>query len=67
MIFVDLAKVFVKDPGDFGCPAKFISVLWCFHDGMMARMVENGRILDSFLVISGTKQGGVLPSPFSLL
>ena len=43
-----------------GCPAKFVSIIQSFHEGMSARVQENGDISEPFSVTNGTKQGCVL-------
>ena len=52
----------------FGCPTKFIAMLRQFHDGMLARVQNDGEFSDPFPVTNGAKQGCVLtPSLFSML
>ena len=52
----------------FGCPAKFIAMMRQFHDGMLARVQNDGEFSDPFPVTNGVKQGYVLPSTmFSLM
>ena len=74
--FVDLTKAFdtVCRKGlweimaKFGCPAKFITMVRQFHDGMQARVQDDGVYSESFLVTSGVKQGCVLaPTFFSMM
>ena len=76
VLFVDLTKAFdtVSRPGlwailsRLGCPAKFVSMIKAFHEGMMARVTENGEVSEPFPVTNGVKQGCVLaPTLFSLL
>ena len=76
MVFVDLTKAFdtVNREGlwkilrKFGCPEKMISLIASFHNGMQARVQENGETSDSFPVKNGVKQGCVLaPTLFSIL
>ena len=43
----------------FGCPAKFIAVVRQFHDGMLARVQNDGEFSDPFPVTNGVKQGCV--------
>ena len=51
MTFVDLTKAFdtVSREGlwkimtKFGCPDKFIAMLWQFHDGMLAKVQNDGE------------------------
>ncbi|BHF72569.1 hypothetical protein SprV_0401563600 [Sparganum proliferum] len=74
--FVDLAKAFdtVNREGlwkimqKFGCPERFIPVVRQLHDGMMARVTDNGAVSEAFAVTNGVKQGCVLaPTLFSLM
>ena len=76
ILFVDLTKAFdtVSREGlwailsKLGCPPKFVRIIQSFHDGMMARIVENGDVSDPFPVSNGVKQGCVLaPTLFSLM
>ena len=74
--FVDLTKAFdtVSREGlwkllaKLGCPDKFISMIQQFHDGMMAKVSQDGDVSSAFLVSNGVKQGCVLASTlFSVL
>lgn len=74
--FVDLTKAFdtVNREGlwrimaKFGCPEKFITMVRQFHDGMLARVLDDGEISDAFPVTNGVKQGCVLaPTLFSMI
>ena len=76
MTFVDLTKVFDtvsreglwKIMAKFGCPAKFKAVLRQFHDGMIARVQNDGEFSDPFPVTNGVKQGCVPASTlFSMM
>ena len=76
LLFVDLTKAFdtVSREGlwailsKLGCPPKFVRIIQSFHDGMMARIVENGDVSEPFPVSNGVKQGCVLaPTLFSLM
>ena len=76
MTFVDLTKAFdtVSHEGfwkimaTFGCPAKFIAMVRQFHDGMLARVQNDGQFSDPFPVTNGVKQGCVLASTlFSMM
>ncbi len=76
VVFVDLTKAFdtVDRAGlwkilqKIGCPAKFISLIRSFHDGMMARVQESGTTSEPFHVSNGTKQGCVLaPTLFAIV
>ena len=74
--FVDLTKAFDtvsrdglwKIMGKYGCPGKFIAIVRQFHDGMMARVLDDGEPSDAFPVTNGVKQGCVLaPTLFSMM
>ncbi|BHF73193.1 hypothetical protein SprV_0401627100 [Sparganum proliferum] len=50
----------------FGCPERFIQMVRQLHDGMMARVTDNGAVSGAFAVTNGVKQGCVLaPTLFS--
>ena len=52
----------------FGCPTKFIAMVREFHDGMLARVQNDGEFSDPFPVTNGVKQGCVLaPTLFSMM
>ena len=52
----------------FGCPAKFIAMVRQFHNGMIARVQNDGEFSDPFPVTNGVKQGCVLASTlFSMM
>ncbi|BHF67789.1 hypothetical protein SprV_0301081800 [Sparganum proliferum] len=74
--FVDLTKAFdtVNREGlwkimrKFGCPERFIEMVRQLHDGMMARVTDNGAVSEAFAVTNGVKQGCVLaPTLLSLM
>nr|VZI43406.1 unnamed protein product [Spirometra erinaceieuropaei] len=74
--FVDLTKAFdtVNREGlwkimqKFGCPERFTQMVRQLHDGMMARVMDNGAVSEAFAVTNGVKQGSVLaPTLFSLM
>ncbi|BHF66667.1 hypothetical protein SprV_0200968900 [Sparganum proliferum] len=74
--FADLTKAFdtVNREGlwkimrKFGCPERFIETVRQLHDGMMARVTDNGAVSEAFAVTDGVKQGCVLaPTLFSLM
>ena len=76
MTFVDLTKAFdtVSREGlwkimkKFGCPDKFTSIVRQFHEGMMAKVLDNGEESEPFPVTNGVKQGCVLaPTLFSMM
>ena len=70
MTFVDLTKAFdtvirkglLKIMAKFGCPVKFIAMVRQFHDGMLARLQNDGEFSDPSPVANGVKQGCVLAS-----
>ena len=70
--FVGLTKVFdtVCRKGlweimaKFGCPAKFITMVRQFHDGMQASVQDDGKYSKPFPVTNGVKQGCVLARMF---
>ncbi|BHF85679.1 hypothetical protein SprV_1002885100 [Sparganum proliferum] len=52
----------------FGCPERFIQMVRQLHDGMMARVADNGAVSEAFAVTNGVKQGCMLaPTLFSLM
>ena len=71
MVFVDLTKAFdsVSREGlwkllaKVGCPPKIINIIRSFHEGMMARVQDQGNTSEPFPVTNGTKQGCVM-APF---
>ena len=76
MTFVDLTKAFDTDIREglwkimakFGCPTKFIAMVRQFHDGMLARVQNEGEFSDPFPVTCGVKQGCILaPTLFSMM
>nr|VZI07599.1 unnamed protein product [Spirometra erinaceieuropaei] len=63
--FVDLTKTFDTKSG---CPERFIQMVHQLHDGMMARVTDNGAVSEAFAVTNVVKQGCVLaPTLFSLM
>nr|VZI51856.1 unnamed protein product [Spirometra erinaceieuropaei] len=51
-----------------GCPERFTQMVRQLHDGMMARVTDNGSVSETFEVTNGVKQGCVLaPTLFSLM
>ena len=76
MTFVDLTKAFDTVSRDglwkimakFGCPPRFIAIVRQFHDGMQARVQNDGEFSEPFEVTNGVKQGCVLaPTLFSMM
>ena len=76
MTFVDLPNAFDTVSRDglwkimakFGCPPRFIAMVRQFHDGMQARVQNDGEYSEPFLVTNGVKHGCVMaPTLFSLM
>ena len=74
--YVDLTKAFDTVSRDglwriiakYGYPQKFITIVQQLHDGMFARVQDNGEISQPFPVSNGVKQGCVLaPTLFSIM
>ena len=74
--YVDLTKAFDTVSRDglwkilakYGCPQKFIAITRQLHEGMLARVQDNGEMSQSFPVTNGVKQGCVLaPTLFSIM
>ena len=74
--YVDLTKAFDTVSRDglwkimskFGCPERFINIVKQLHEGMMARVQDNGETSEAFPVTNGVKQGCVLaPTLFSIM
>ena len=68
MTFVDLTKAFdtvsldglLKIMAKFGCPPRYIAMVRQFHDGMQARVQNDGEYSEPFPVTNGVKQGCVM-------
>ena len=76
MTFVGLTKAFDtvsceglwKIMAKFGCLTKFIAMVRQFHNGMLARVQNDGEFSDLFPVTNGVKQGCVLaPALFIMM
>ena len=76
VVFVDLTKAFDTVNRDalwhvlkkLGCPEKFVNVVKSLHDGMEARVLDQGSFSATFSVSNGVKQGCVLaPTLFSIM
>ena len=76
MTFVDLTKAFDTVSRDglwkimakFGCPPRYIAMVRQFHDGMQARVQNDGEYIEPFPVTNGVKQGCVMaPTLFSMM
>ncbi|VDL88386.1 unnamed protein product, partial [Schistocephalus solidus] len=53
---------------NFGCPERFTHMVRQLHDGMTARVTDNGTVFEALAVTNGVKQGCVLaPTLFSLM
>ena len=74
--FVDLTKAFDTVSRDglwkimakFGCPPRYIAMARQFHDGMQARVQNDGEYSEPFPVTNGVKQGCVMaPTLFSMM
>ena len=52
----------------FGCPPRFIAMVRQFHDGMQARVQNDGEFSEPFEVTNGVKQVCVMaPTLFSMM
>ena len=52
----------------FGCPPRFIAMVRQFHDGIQARVQNDGEFSEPFEVTNGVKQGCVMvPTLFSMM
>ena len=52
----------------FGCPPRFITMVRQFHDGMQARVQNDGEFSEPFEVTNGVKQGCIMaPKLFSMM
>ena len=52
----------------FGCPPRFKAMVRQFHDGMQARVQNDGEFSEPFEVTNGVKQGCVMaPTLFSMM
>jgi len=76
VVFVDLTKAFDTVNRDglwhvlkkLGCSEKFVNVVKSLHDGMEARVLDQGSFSATFNVSNGAKQGCVLaPTLFSIM
>ena len=76
MTFVDLTKAFDTVSRDglwkimakFGCPPRYIAMVRQFHDGMQARVQNDGEYSEQFPVTNGVKQDCVMaPTLFSMM
>ena len=75
MAFIDLTKAFdtVSRPAlwvvleKLGIPSQMRKIIRSFHDGMLAQIIQDGKLSSLFNVQNGTKQGCVLaPLLFAL-
>ena len=68
MTFVDLSKAFDTVSRDglwkimtkFGCPPRFIAMVWQIHYGMQARVQKDGEFSEPIEVMNVVKQGCVM-------
>ena len=68
MTFLDLTKAFdtvshdglSKIMAKFGCPPRYIAMVRQFHDGMQARVQNDGEYSEPFPVPNGVKRGCVI-------
>ena len=76
MTFVDLTKAFDTVSRDglwkimakFGCPPRYITMVWQFHEGMQAPVQNDGEYYEPFSVTNGVKQVCVMaPTLFSMM
>ena len=76
MTFVDLTKAFDivsrdglwKKMTQFGFPPRYIVMVRQFHDGMQARVQNDGEYSEPFALTNGVKQGCVMaPTLFSIM
>ena len=76
MTFGDLTKAFDTVSRDglwkimakFGCSPRYIAMVRQFHDGMQARLQNDGEYSEPFPVTNGVKQGCVMaPTLFSMM
>ena len=76
MTFVDLTKAtdtvsrdgLWKIMAKFGCPARFIAMVRQFHDGMLARVQNNGEYSEPSPLTNGVKLDCILaPTLFSMM
>ena len=76
MTFVDLTKAFDTVSRDglwkimakFGCSPRYIAMVRQFHDGMQARVQNDGEYSEPFPVTNGVKQVCVMaPTLFSMM
>ena len=76
MMFVDLTKTFDTISRDglwqilrtIGCPDLFVDIIRSFHEGMVARIHDQGQTSDPLSVTNDTKQGCVMaPLSFTLV
>ena len=67
-VFIDLTKAFDTVNREAlwvvlersGCPAKFVTMIRLFHDGMTGQVLSSGNMTETFNITNGVKQGCVL-------
>ena len=53
---------------NIGCPDLFVDIIRSFHEGMVARVQDQGHTAEPFSVTNGTKQGCMMaPLSFTLV
>lgn len=58
----------LEDPGEVWPSRQIHGMVGQFHDGMLARVLDNGESTDAFPVTNGVQQGCVLaPTLFSMM
>ena len=52
----------------FGCPPRYIAMVWQFRDGLQSRVQNDREYSEPFPVTNGVKQGCVMaPTLFSMM
>ena len=52
----------------FGCPPRFIEIMWQFHDSMQARVQNDGQFSETFWVTNEVTQNWVMaPKLFNMM
>ena len=52
----------------FGCPPRFVAMMWQFHDGIQALVQNDGEFCEPFEVMNGVKEDCVMaPTLFSMM
>ena len=57
-----------KTMAKFGCPPRYLTMVWKFHDGMQACVQNDGEYSEPFPVTNKVKQSCVMaPTLFSMM